>query len=281
MTAGGLVDDTLTESFNAGDIHDIDVPLGDLLADRDAISEIRSRVQTGDLYLVRNLAERDRLERFRSYLISIAQHSLPNYVPIEQGAPNSHRMNNDDARAFVQGAFHQFTFFPWNQDLFEVFHWFRDIYRLKNLVSGIDADRFLDREPMDGCIARISVQFYPRGGGHLNCHADPVDHHQLSVPTLQLCRKGEDYQSGGAYVVQPSGDRVSLDDRLEWGDLALFNARTAHGVEPVDPDVERDWPSFEGRWIVLFAVNKLHSNDGIANSVDLGSTAESEAPGGS
>jgi hypothetical protein len=178
-------------------------------------------------------------------------------------------MNRWDPRAFVQGCFHQFQFFPWNQDMFGFFEMFTPVYQLKNRLSDLSADKFLGVEPEDGVTARFAFQHYPKGVGGLNMHADPVDRHQLTVPTMLLGKKGEDFQAGGLVVERAGGERVDVDALMDWGDLLFFNARLAHGVERVDPDVAPDWMSFEGRWMALFAVNKVAQTGDIADAIDL------------
>jgi hypothetical protein len=113
---------------------------------------------------------------------------------------------------------------------------------------------------------------YPRGGGYLNRHADPVDYHQLTVPIMQLSKKGDDFESGGLYVEMADGSDLILDDIAEWGDVVYFNAQCPHGVAPIDPDAAMRWHDYQGRWMLLFAVNRLAGNASIANAVDLDRT---------
>lgn len=255
----------------ARDIHTFD--LKDIsLADDGFISEMRDRIKQGDGYVIKNAGPRGKLKRIREYLTQIGRNSLPNYQAIEQGCPNFHRMNRFDPRAYVKGCFHQFSFFPWNQDVFGLFELFKDIYHLKNKISGLAAEKYLSPEPDDGCIARLSFQVYPNGCGMLNSHADPVDRHQLTVPLMLLSRKGEDFQQGGGYIIGSDGNKIIVDDFGTWGDVFFFNAQVIHGVDTIDAGRETDWLSFEGRWILLFAVNKLASTIHISNSVDYGNT---------
>jgi hypothetical protein len=240
-----------------------------LLEDPGRLEEVRCAILAGDCFIARSVYPAALLRQIRDYLVNIGRNSLPNYHAIEPGCPNFHRLNNWDERSYVKGCFHQFCFFPWNQDLFNLFEVFRPIYELKNRLSGLPAGSFLERLPEHGCIARLAFQFYPAGRGGLHCHADPVDQHQLTVPTMLLCRKGEDFQEGGAYVEKEDGKLICLDDLMDWGDVAYFNARVRHGVLSIDPGKESPWLSFQGRWMLLFAVNKLQSNATIADSVDL------------
>ena len=63
--------------------------------------------------------------------------------------------------------------------------------------------------------------------------------------------------------------RIYLDEISEPGDVVYFNAILPHGVERIDPDEKVDWLSFEGRWMLLFATNKLFDNAAIRDAVDL------------
>jgi hypothetical protein len=202
------------------------------------------------------------------YLSGIGRNSLPNYNPIVEGAPNGHRINRSDPRSYVKGCFHQFSFYPWNQDLFDFFKVFEKVYHLKNILNGIPENSYVGTVPERSCVSRLSFQFYPQGSGYLNKHKDPVDFHQLVLPLLILSEKGKDFQTGGAYV-EIKGKTIMLDDLCESGDIVIFNASFPHGVETIDQDKTEFWPDFKGRWMLLFAVNKLSYNSEIANAIDL------------
>lgn len=240
-----------------------------MLADEQALTDLRQDIAAGDICIARSLFDPHPLREIRAYLTAIGRSSLPNYTRIEVGAPNFHRMNRVDPRAYVQGCFHQFVFFPWNQDVFDLFRVFQTVYHMKNRLSGLPADRFLGIEPQEGCTARLAFQFYPRGGGFLNRHADPVDYHQLTVPIMQMSRKGEDFETGGLYVQMADGTDLIVDDITDWGDIVYFNAQCPHGVAQIDPAAPLRWHDYQGRWMLLFAVNRLAGNTSIGNAVDL------------
>jgi len=241
----------------------------ELLLEPNSIMKVRNDILDGDLYILKNAVDKNYVLNIREYLIGIGRGSLPNYHSINVNAPNFHRINIWDDRAFVKGCFHQFTFFPWNQDIFRVFDKTKEIYHLKNLINNQPKGKFLGPEPEDGCTARLSFQFYPKAIGGLNKHSDPVDHHQLTVPSLIMSKKGEDFHSGGVYVEDSSSTKIYLDDICEIGDVVFFNAQVPHGVDRIDEDKEEDWFSFEGRWMMIFATNKLFNNDEIHDAVDL------------
>ena len=246
-----------------------------LLDDPSRLEQVRQNIAAGDVYIARRQFDADWVRDVRTYLVGIGRGSLPNYAPIERGAPNFHRMNRNDPRAYVQGCFHQFVFFPWNQDPFDLFAACAPVYHMKNRLSGLPAGRFLGTEPEDGCVARLAFQHYPRGGGFLNRHADPVDYHQLTVPIMQMSRKGDDFETGGLFVQMADGRDLVVDDVAEPGDVVYFNAACPHGVKAIDPAVPLRWTSFAGRWMLLFAVNRVAANTAIGNAVDLGSAAAS------
>lgn len=241
----------------------------DILHDDAAILNIRRDIMAGDVYVFKNMIDSQWLVKVRDYLSGIGRNSLPNYHPIAEGAPNFHRLNMWDERAYVKGCFHQFVFFPWNQDVFNFFSIFRDGFYLKNAINGLPREKFLGTAPEDGCTARLSFQFYPKGTGGLNKHSDPVDHHQLTVPLLIMSKKGEDFHTGGVYVEGQNGELIFGDDVCDIGDVIFFNAQIPHGVKMIDEEKEPDWLSFEGRWMMIFATNKVSGNQAVADSQDL------------
>jgi hypothetical protein len=119
-------------------------------------------------------------------------------------------------------------------------------------------------------VARLSFQFYPKGIGGLNKHSDPVGPHQMCVPLLIMSEKGKDFTSGGLFIEDESKSKIYLDDLSNSGDVILFNALIPHGVDIIDEHKNEDWLSFEGRMMMIFAVNKVLDNDAVAESKDLG-----------
>jgi hypothetical protein len=208
------------------------------------------------------------------YLSQVGRNSLPSRYPTLPGCPNHHRVYQWDELSYVKGCYHQFSFFPWNEDVFELFENLGPTYRLRNLLNGLAPESYLGRAPQDDCIARISFQFYPRGKGAMNKHSDPVDVHQKVVPILILSKRGRDYEEGGLYYEAPDGTRVWADEVAEPGDVVWSYAQTPHGVEMIDPGAKPDWLSFRGRWSAIVAVNKMVTNTKIGDAVELTSTSK-------
>jgi hypothetical protein len=240
-----------------------------VLNDDAAILDIRKDIQNGAVYIFKNMYDKKWILEVRKYLTDIGKCSLPNYHSIEAAAPNFHRLNRWDERAYVKGCFHQFVFFPWNQDVFNFFEVLKEGFYLKNAINGLPKNKFMGMVPEDGCTARLSFQFYPKGTGGLNKHSDPVDHHQLTVPLLIMSKKGEDFETGGVYVEGEIDDRIFGDDLCDIGDVIFFNAQIPHGVQKIDEHKAADWLSFEGRWMMIFATNKVAGNHSVADARDL------------
>lgn len=131
---------------------------------------------------------------------------------------------------------------------------------------GLPQETFLGFEEELGCVARLSVQFYPSGRGHFCQHEDPFDVHQHVVPIMTMSKKGTDFSTGGSYVKIGVNEKLYVDEISEPGDIVLFDARCPHGVDMIDPERSFDPFSSEGRWMMLFAVNKTASNMAIADA---------------
>ena len=69
-----------------------------------------------------------------------------------------------------------------------------------------------------------------------------------------MSRKGEHYKEGGAFV-DVDGERIFLDDPSLPGEILIYDGRTVHGVEDIDPHEPRDLTTINGRlagFVTLF-----------------------------
>lgn len=243
--------------------------LRDLLANEPSRQAILNHLDREDVCLIRQVVAPVEIRQFIEYLTGIGRGSLPNWHAISAKCPNHHRVNRWDERSYVKACFHQFSFFPWNHDVFDFFRKFRDVFALRNLLGGADPDAFLGHEPSGSCTARLSFQFYPSGGGAMNAHIDPSGPHQAAVPTLTMSDFGRDFQEGGAFMRNSQGEVTWIERYAKAGDVVLFSPKLVHGVAPIDPAKQLHWSRFEGRWMSIFAVNKLAENTTIADAIDV------------
>src|SRR6185312_6501703 len=105
------------------------------------------------------------------------------------------------------------------------------------------------------------------GRGYFTAHTDPYDVHQIAVPIMAMSKSGRDFKTGGNFVARLNGEKIYTEEMTEPGDIVLVNARCTHGVGKIDPEASFDPLSDAGRWMMLFAVNKVAGNTAIANAV--------------
>jgi hypothetical protein len=237
--------------------------------DKRQLDRVMAAVHDKKICVIRRALSSDYTRSLVDYLSQIGRNSLPSRHPTLPSCPNHHRVYQWDELSYVKGCFHQFSFFPWNEDIFELFKNFAPIYRLRNILSGVAPDRYMGRTPDDDCIARISFQFYPSGMGAMNKHMDPVDVHQKAVPIFIMSKRGKDFMEGGLFYEAGDGSKIFADEIGDPGDVVLSLAQLPHGVEKIDPSTKPDWLSFRGRWSGVVAVNKMVTNTKIADAVDL------------
>ena len=197
----------------------------------------------------------------------IRARSAGGWRPIEPEAPDFHRRNEADPRSYVEGVLHQFNFFPWNSDPLGLFRRLRGVLEVRNLLAGTYSGAHLGPE-WGSTVARIVVQHYPRGGGYMNRHRDPVGVHQACVCLLVMSQWGEDYQEGG--LVVGSDDPVYPERECAPGDVVWLAPDAVHGIDLIDPSEPLDWSSGRGRWSGLMATNRLTLESGIGDSLDMG-----------
>jgi len=229
------------------------------------ISEIKKHLKSDKIVVIKNQINKNILSRLKIFLSSIGKNNFAEYHKIAIGCPNHFRINFEDKRSFVKGFFYQFNFFPWNQDQLDIFNLFGYIFKIKNQLNNLDQEKFFNPKKNNDCTIRFSVQFYPKGNGYLEEHSDPIDYHQKYLIQMVMSKKGKDFKKGGLFV-QFNKKKINIDNHVNIGDLVIFKANLNHGVEKIDPSTKPDLLNFKGRWMVLFATNKLINNKKIKNS---------------
>lgn len=204
-----------------------------------------------DAYIVRTYYPREKILAFNKFLEKTRQASEPSWHPCLDGCPDYHRINNEYPKSYVRAKMHSYYFHRWNahRDLFQEF---KEVFEIKNLLSGSAKDAHYDSLPSDGVISRVVSHQYPRGGGYLQEHIDPVNPFSLIQTIIQASQHGVDYQQGGLYVRETEdGEPVYLDRFAALGDLIVASPDVRHGVAPIDPDVPLDWSKEDGRRMIL------------------------------
>jgi len=225
------------------------------LKDRSLQNEIKMKIKNGHMIVFKKFVDKKIINKLKKYLVNIGKNSLPGFEPISNHAKNHHRVVNNDPRSFVKGCFHQFSFFPWNQDPFSIFNEFKEGYWIKNILSNNAKDTFLKINSKNEIVARLSFQFYPKGQGYLNLHSDPIGNHQITAPILVMSSKGKnkDFNKGGSYLLNKKNKKIYIEDKADIGDLIMYDASIPHGVDYIDGKnlKKNSWINFEGRWMLL------------------------------
>ena len=161
-------------------------------------------------------------------------------------------------------------FFPWNGDSLGLREVFRGLGRLRNQLMGLEADLWSRPQPGDAIYDTPHVAQYPLGGGFISPHVDRLKSHitrhlpgfkETHVVALILSERGVDFQSGGGWVLDPSGQKIDWEGAVALGDLVVYNGLARHGVDPVDQTAPLDMDHFTGR---LFGLVSLYPSRTLA-----------------
>jgi hypothetical protein len=160
----------------------------------------------------------------------------------------SRAARNDDARCFR--AF--YTPF-WADDVWGVHASLRQLARVRNRLAELPLEFALDSIEPNGLWTAARFHQYPRGGGFFRRHTDYVAKDvvdqkatQFFQVVLTMSLKGRHYRQGGAFV-DIGDERICLDDNALLGDILVYDGRTVHGVEDIDPTELLDMQTINGR----------------------------------
>jgi len=141
----------------------------------------------------------------------------------------------------------------WEDDIYGMRLAFTKLAMVRNVIAGMQVDFATDKIESNGLWTAARFHQYPAGGGFFRRHLDfvaediskknEVDFYQL---VLTMSKKGEHYHVGGAFV-DINDERVCIDDYAEPGDIIIYDGRTMHGVEDIDPGEILDLQSLNGR----------------------------------
>ena len=170
-----------------------------------------------------------------------------NFQKINLGG-ESRTASNDDARFFR--AFYNPI---WADDVWGLRDSFVQLARVRNKLAGLALDFALDKIEPNGLWTAARFHQYPRGGGFFRRHTDYVvkdvadeKSTRFYQVVLTMSRKGEHFQQGGAFV-DIGERRLCLDDHALMGDIIIYDGRTVHGVEDIDPKAMLDMNTINGR----------------------------------
>jgi len=219
-------------------------------------------IAAGDIYVLQRAIDPQWADAAVRDTRAWAADAPPSFHQMTERCPNFHRIIDADATKSysVEAVRHGWYVFPWNNP-WEGTPELRPaiaVWRTLKLFNGLDPEAFETNTPKDGTVDRMLFYQYPPGGGRLDAHTDPTNHHPIFM-TAMLSTRGRDFTSGGLFAIGPDGTAVDLEDKLRCGDLVIGHAKVKHGVAPIDPDAPLDWSHPGGRWSLgLCSVDSDH-----------------------
>jgi hypothetical protein len=160
----------------------------------------------------------------------------------------SRKASNDDARCF-RSCYSPF----WAEDIWGLHASLKQLARVRNHLAGLPLDFALQGTESNGLWTAARFHQYPRGGGFFRRHTDYIvkdvaeeKSTRFYQVVLTITRKGEHFHEGGAFV-DIDDRRVVLDDLALQGDIIVYDGRTMHGVEDIDPEAMLDLDTINGR----------------------------------
>jgi hypothetical protein len=230
-------------------------------------------IERFEVYVVRRYHPAERIRAFRAMLREFRDSCEPTWHPCLDGVPDYHRINDRYPQSWVKARMHAFYFHRWGSQR-NLFDEFKEIFEIKNFLGQADKAAHYDALPSSGVISRLVSHQYPRGGGCLDEHIDPVNPFARIQTIIQASQHGSDFRSGGLYMrVAEGAPAVLLDEHTEPGDLMVLSPNVRHGVLPIDPAERLDWERDDGRWMILPVIIRSDYN------MDPATKPRSVAPG--
>lgn len=212
------------------------------------VNDVRSAIHKHTFACIRGLISESQVRASVEHIraaFDVGKDDPPRGQPPEAVRANFQKMNvggesrtapNDYARFFR--AF--YTPF-WEDDIWRLHDALRDLARVRNRLAGLSDNFALEGIESNGLWTAARFHQYPAGGGFLRRHAD-FDVRDIAEErstrffqaVLTMSRKGEHYSEGGAFV-DIDNERICLDDGSVPGDILIYDGRTVHGVEDIDP----------------------------------------------
>jgi hypothetical protein len=214
--------------------------------------DLLSRIAVPQAFIVQKFFDGASILQWREMFFERGMTSEPSWHPLYDGCPDYHRLHDDYPNAYVKSKMHGFYNHGWYQDNIRLFEFFKDVFILKNIVGDFSRDAFITNVPSDGHVGRVNFQHYPRGGGYMAEHIDPVGKHAHLQTLIQASQLGKDYKTGGVFAREkPGSPKFYLDEYATPGDLIVMSPGIPHGVDPIDPEMPYNWRQNDGRWVVI------------------------------
>lgn len=241
------------------------------------VRSIVESMYSGDVYILKNAFP---AEFMRSLIATLHEHgrqSPSEFYKMLDGCPDFHRIITPELASnyALRQIKHSYYFFSWNNDPFCLFEPIYKRWGVFKFLGGFQFDEYEKNIPSTGVVDRLQIAHYPSGIGELELHSDPFLHQKMAISGI-MSKRGNDYMSGGAYVIDKNKNRVDVEDDMDVGDIYIVYPTVLHGVETIDKGKPLDWNSVSGRWFMGLYSNasdfyaKRHTCYGVEEAFNKG-----------
>jgi hypothetical protein len=205
-----------------------------------------------EAFVVQKMYDRDEIKALRNSVFQKGLESEAGWHPLYDDCPDYHRLHDNYPQAYVKAKMHAFYHHGYYEANRALFDFFSDIFHMKNYLNHEEKDTYIKTIPSSGIVSRVNLQNYPKGGGYIAEHIDPVCKFAKIQTLIQASKYGEDFSSGGLYAkLNKDSEKIFLDQYTDIGDLILISPGIIHGVDVIDPEEEYNWKKNSGKWTIL------------------------------
>tara|TARA_B110000438_G_C15749322_1_gene622187 strand:- start:164 stop:1024 length:861 start_codon:yes stop_codon:yes gene_type:complete len=198
------------------------------------VKNITSSFYSGDFFILKNAFSSTFINKLKSSLMEYSKKSPSTFFKMKEGCPDFHRIQNEDhlGKYSVDAVRHSFYFFSWNDDPLKIREKLYKKWRIIKFASGRSFTEWEKNTPKDGVVDRVQIVKYPPGSGYIEPHVhDPIN--QRIIVSVFMSEIGKDFSKGGCHFYNKKNQKVSVEDRIQIGDIGLFYASLRHCVDPV------------------------------------------------
>lgn len=222
----------------------------------DEIFKLIEQIYNGNIFIIKNSFDENFINNVKENFLKFVNSEESSFHKMTENCPDFHRIIDKKVSDLysIKALKHSAYFFPWNGDKYNLFKPINERWRYLKVLGGRKFNEFEKNTPKDGVVDRIQVLKYPPGGS-LETHCDP-HHNQRTFISIYMSKRGEDYKSGGFYVLNKHNKKIDVEEYISSGDIGFGYASVMHGVEKINGLENCEWNTKTGRWFI-----GLYSND--------------------
>lgn len=216
------------------------------------ILDIIDNLYNGDVYLIKNVINKDFINKLKEDLICNSKNNKSEFHKIIDGVPNFRRdIDEEIAKKYsIKSVRSSYYFFRWNKDEFDLFKEFDPIWGSIKILGGLERDSYVNNHPSKGIVDRIQVVKYPPLSGYIEPHQHDTSHQRIII-SIYMSKKGLDYMEGGTYFYKKnnkSDTEIEVENNIDVGDVGIFYGSLKHSVKAVKVDGINQEANKLGRW---------------------------------